>query len=169
MRSTKVEDAPPLPFLPTGYPLVIFHLAGLPSLNDVLYLSRSQTTSCIRAERLLGRSYAAEWLQRQRIPVDVKQEPGKGGLAYLRAKEVVFKCKLFCYVVVLRAASVKDELKGDRRRDIYNPLIKSFIDGCTDANLWKDDSEEYHTDVWTHYAGTSPNGGVDIRFYESTT
>jgi hypothetical protein len=162
-----VIDAPPLPFLPTGYPLLVFRLLALPSLNDVLYLTRKQTVSFVRQERLRGRSEAGVWLTKQKLPATLIQERGKGGLTYLRAKEVVFNTRLFCFVEIIRKASDKNPLIGDRRRDIYNPLIKGFIDGCTDAGLWVDDSEEYHTDVWTHYAGVQKRGRAEIRFYES--
>lgn len=168
MYNTKnVTDAPPLPILPTGYPLIVFRLLALPSLNDVLYLTRKQATSFIRQERLRGRTEAGLWLSKQKLPVSLKQEPGRGGVSYLRAKEIIFKSRLFCYCEIIRPASDKDPLKGDRRRDIYNPIVKSFIDGCTDAGLWEDDSEEYHTDVWLHYAGVSKRGSAEIRLYES--
>lgn len=162
----KVIDAPPLPFLPTGYPVIAFRLSVLPSLNDVLYINRKEVTTLIRQERLAGRTAAAEWLQKQRIPVTVKQEPGKGGVTYLRAKEVVFTGRLFCFAEIKRERSLKDKRKGNRRRDVYNLLIKGFIDGCTDAGLWVDDSEEYHTDVWTHYGGTAERSSVEVRLYE---
>jgi hypothetical protein len=153
-----VIDAPPLPFLPTGYPLALFSVLALPSLNDIIYLSPKSRAAAIKEVVALGRSIAGEWLQANSYPVVVTS---KRGASYLCAKRPpVFDVPIFCFVEIIRPDA--------RRRDIYNPAIKALIDGMTDAGLWVDDSEDYHTDLWVHYGGVVPGKGrVDIRLYES--
>jgi hypothetical protein len=152
-----VIDAPPLPFLPTGYPLATFSVSSVPSYNDILYLSPTERARAVRDVRATGRSIAGEWLRANSCPVEVVS---KRGVNYLRSRSIIFQVALFCFVEIIR---------GDRkRRDIYNPAIKALIDGMTDAGLWVDDSEDYHTDLWVHYGGIVPGKGrIDIRLYES--
>lgn len=157
-----LTDAPLLPALPQGSPVMRVVLVALPSWNELLYLTPRRRASIVKDERQRGRAIAARWLTDRKIPSSIVVA-GKGTV--LRAKEPVFDKPLFCFVEVERRVSKGNAAKSDRTRDVYNVAVKAFIDGLTDANFWVDDSEKYHTDFWVHYARLAEESTLDIRFY----
>jgi Holliday junction resolvase RusA-like endonuclease len=149
------KDAPPLPSLPTGTPLLFWRLPGFPSVNEVLYLSPKARAEIMRDERGRGYATAIKYAEGLRLPLNYQPWKGK---QTLRLKVPLTVAPLFCFVSIIR---------GDRKqRDIYNLAVKSYIDGCTDAGLWVDDSEDYHKDFWVHFESRGLAHAAEIRFYE---
>lgn len=167
-------EFPGFPGLPTQEPLLSIELENFPSVNEVLYLTPIARSGLLRAER--SRGYRTGIRAAQYLGIEVKTERVKvrrkrGSFyeAIERAQKQLTDKPLFCYVEVWRQASKKDAEKSDRKRDVYNLCVKSFIDGLTDSGLWADDSESYHTDFWIHYAGVTDKPRATMSFFEAGT
>lgn len=159
-----------LPKLPPGNPIFTITVETLPSWNDLLSSSnRSERIKLIKQER--GRGYAAgvDIAKRLKLPlklIRLNSKTLRGSFRDVSAAPVTNR-KLFCLIKVWRERSKSNPGKPSRKRDIYNPAIKAFIDGLTDAGLWIDDNEEYHTDLWISYRGLADAPKIEIKFYEN--
>lgn len=162
-------DMEPLPGLPVLIPLVAVSLSALPQMNDVLYMSPYARKSAIGAARNRGYKIGLAIARAIGIPVVVKQKKGGGksmrDFAIEMSANTLTELNIFCVLHVWHERSLKDPNKGNRKRDVYNPVVKATVDGLTDAGLWVDDSSEYHTDFWVTYRGLRDKGEMRIEFY----
>ncbi len=161
----KVQDAPPLPTPPQSPPLLGFTLRGLPSINDILYLPPLARAGVMKRERTRGYTNGLFWGQGRGLnPVSLPYKNKR----VVRFKTPVISVPVFAFARVWRVwAKTGDPSRSDRTRDVYNPYIKGFVDGLVDANIFSDDSEAYHRDVWLSYAGTDITERVELYFYEA--
>lgn len=158
-----------LPNLPTGNPLFTIEIDTLPSWNEIIGENNPiKRSKIIKAERERGYRVGLAVAKALKIPLSMQKRESKTIRGSFRevCRYPVTELKLFCLLKVWRQAGIKDPAKGDRRRDIYNPAIKAIIDGLTDVGLWKDDNENYHTNLWLHYAGVAKTPKMEIKFYE---
>lgn len=149
-------DAPPLPPLPSGAPLIYWRLpGGFPSVNEFLYLSPKARAEIVRGEVSRGYVDGIAYGESRSIKLAYRDYQGK---PTLRLTAPIICVPVFCFVSVFR---------GDRKkRDVYNVAVKAYIDGGTKAGLWVDDAEEYHTDFWVHFGGRLVNQ-AEVCFYAS--
>jgi hypothetical protein len=149
-----VTDAPPLPTLPTGAPLIYWRLpGGFPSVNEILYLSPKSRAEIVRGEVDRGYVDGIAYGESLGLKLAYRDYQGK---PTLRLTVPYITVPVFCFVSVWR---------GDRkRRDVYNAAVKAYIDGGTKAGLWVDDGEAYHTDFWVHFAGRLTSY-AELSFY----
>lgn len=164
-RAGEMEPYPPLPVL---NPLVSFELSAMPNLNDVLYMSPMGRKYAVATSRNLG--YKAGLAAARALEIKVSTHRVKGAkslreFAIEMADVPLTEYKIFTILNVWCEQGKKDPSKGNRKRDVYNPVVKSFVDGLTDAGLWVDDNTEYHTDLWVRYRGLGEKGRFELSFY----
>ncbi len=159
----------PFPGLPKPYPILSIEFQTLPSINDVIYLSPKERAKEMGKDRVMGYAVGSRVIREKQLKTKIVKNPHakSSRFAYTeKAASPLTQKPLFCFAEVYRQKGKKNPELSDRQRDIYNPLIKSFIDGLTDAGLWLDDNETYHKDFWIHYAGLSDTPKIIISFYE---
>lgn len=155
------------PVLPTEF-LAGLTLEPFESINEVLYLSPKGRAEKVREARAAGYAAAIDLAKFfGRKIVNKKRVPRGNPRALVEWQTPLTTGKVFTYLKIYRKQSKKDPLRGDQTRDIYNVLVKGFIDGFTDAGVWIDDSENYHPDFWVHFEGFFPAPPkMEIYFYE---
>lgn len=162
----EMASYPPLPVL---VPLVAFELDELTNINDVLYMSPKARAGAIGSARNYGYKIGIAAGRALGIKIEIKRKKGGGKSMREYAIEMladpVTDLGIFTLLSVWHTRSIKDPAKGNRKRDVYNPLVKAVIDGLTDAGLWVDDSSEYHTDYRVTYKGLADRGKVVLAFY----
>lgn len=152
-------------------PLFTIILDSVPSWNEILYLPPRARAGEIRRERNKGYKIGLSLGKLFNIPIKAQQikknaEDLRG--SYLeRLIHPVTENKLFCLLSIWRQKGVKDATKGNRKRDIYNAATKALLDGLTDAGVWEDDNELYHTDYYVRYMGVADSPRAEISFYET--
>lgn len=155
--------------LPALIPLVAIQLSALPNMNDILYMTPRARAGTVKMFRNKGYKIGLDVCRELGIPIIVKQKPGGGKSTREFAIEVaslpLYYVHIFTILDVWYGRSIKDPTKGDRRRDVYNLVVKATIDGLTDAGLWEDDNTDHHTDFWVTYRGLGDKGSMVLSFY----
>lgn len=162
------EDMEAKPALPVLIPLVAVLVSAMPNINDVLYMSPMGRKSAVGYARKHGYKIGLDIARALDIPVKARKIKGARSLRELvveMSTQSLTDRKIFTILYIWHPASKKNPLKSDRKRDVYNPLVKATIDGLTDAGLWEDDNTEYHTDYWVSYRGLAPTGKIILAFY----
>jgi hypothetical protein len=167
-------DAPPLPNLPTGAPLVRILAGALPSINEVLekiYVSPNAASGIIKAERKRGRRLAVDWAKSEgratdfKVVIDRRARSVRGDLLERLIEPVTFR-PVFVAALIWRKRSIKDATRSDKVRDTYNASLKGLVDGFIDANLLTGDSELEIPSYLLHYVGLAPDHKTEILIYE---
>jgi hypothetical protein len=160
----------PYPPLPVLKPLVAFGLTDLININDVLYMAPKVRSHVVRNSRNKGYRSGLGVARALGIPEAVKPLPGKNTRNSFRTQLAypVTRLPIFTILYVWHGRSKKDPALPARTQDVYNPLVKSFIDGLTDAGLWEDDNVRYHTDFTAKYMGLSDTNRYELAFFEIT-
>ena len=159
-----------LPLLPLSNPIFTIILDTVPSWNEIIYLSNPfDRSKMIKKERARGYQIGIALAKVLEIPLrteKVNKKTIRDSFVDVLAYPVTGQ-KIFCYLEIWRERGKKDASRSNRVRDVYNAAVKALIDGLTDAGVWTDDSEDFHTDFWIHYAGLSEKPRVEIKFYEN--
>ncbi len=167
------EQMADIPALPVLIPLVSFELSTLPNLNEVLYMSPLARQGAVRGSRNLGYKCGLSAARALHIRVAAQRIEKKAAIKGVAMRDIAIEratfpitdYKIFTILNVWFEQGKKDPQRGNRKRDVYNPVVKSFIDGLTDAGLWVDDNSEYHTDFWVRYRGLESKGRFVLAFY----
>jgi hypothetical protein len=155
--------------LPALKPLVGFNMTELLNINDALYMSPFKRKDAIRATRGKGYRYGLQTarilgIPEKTVPVKKGSKEIRGAYKTILAYPIT-RLKIFSVLYVWHGRSIKDAALPARTQDIYNPLVKGFIDGLTDAGLWEDDNARYHTDYAARYMGLADSNVYELMFY----
>lgn len=158
------------PALPALIPLVTIRLPSLPNMNDILFMSPIARSGAVRGSRQKGYKAGLSIARKLGLGVSVHRIKGRGksirDIAIEKSDETLAGgLKVFTILSVWHERGKKDPEKPNRKRDVYNPLVKSFIDGLTDSGLWVDDNAMYHTDFWVTYRGLDKESRWELSFY----
>lgn len=167
-RVIRPGDMYPVSPLPALTPLVAFELDELTNINDVLYMSPMARKGAVGSARNHGYRIGLAAGRALGIPIEVRQKAKAKNMREYAIEMLatpVTDLRIFTVLSIWHTRSIKDPDKPNRKRDVYNPLVKAVIDGLTDAGLWVDDSSEYHTDYWVSYKGLLDRGRVELAFY----
>ncbi len=166
IKPGEMLDYSPLPVLK---PLVAFNMTELLNINEALYMSPFKRKDALRGSRGRGYRYGLQVARALGIPE--KTVPAKKGGKDIRGAYTsklaypVTSLKILAVLYVWHGRSIKDPNSPARTQDVYNPLVKSFIDGLTDAGLWEDDNVRYHTDYASRYMGLADTNVYELSFY----
>lgn len=154
--------------LPVLIPLVGFRMTDLLNINDALYMAPKVRAGMVRASRSKGYRYGLQTarvlgIPEKTVPVKGAKDIRDGFRAMLGYP--ITRLKIFSILYVWHMRSKKDPALPVKTQDIYNPLVKGFIDGLTDAGLWEDDNASYHTDFAVRYMGLADINRYELMFY----
>lgn len=160
----------PHPGLPVLTPLFAFTLDDIPNLNDLLYMAPKIRSYAVKSHRNNGYKIGLQVARRLGLGVSAHKKKGGGKsmreFAIELADNPVTDRRIFC----IASLWVERQTKGDisqprKKRDVYNLLVKAYVDGLTDAALWEDDNTELHTDYWVSYVGLADRTRLELSFF----